>query len=526
MTTLSQRVDRTTITATLLPMPKGKKRGRAVGFCGGDPVASVESTGNTTPPFVWRDGKAQIVAFQDVKKVVALGTSESQIAGCWYTPKHDDRALVWTRGADDTMNGVELHPRGWQKSMAVACGDGQQVGQGYENFAKDPSRALLWTGSPESMVVLTGPDASLSTVAKGVADGIQVGCFAANSRFQRACLWRGDSASYVDLHPRDATLSGSDGIAIADGQQVGVVWNEEMMQIAALWTGSAESYVSLAPNGYVRSTAWRCARGFQVGWAGKDERGMLVRALLWGGSADDYIDLQEFLAEPWNVSQAFHLHVDGDTLRILGIAQQAVRSGGYEMNAGEQPVLWEMKLLIAEPPARRELPPVVQSAASQPPERVSDERQAEQAVAEFARAIIDNDYKAAHQLLAPWLQKQVTPKKLGAIIKKQFFADVAAVDFVVSGNDSTLDELRGHYGEYHEDDATRTLASLDEFGEWGPPSIYIADEITPANYRGWMSIDLTPELDDASGLDYCLRLWLIVVELDGSMRLGHVEPGE
>jgi hypothetical protein len=522
MPTLNQRVDRTSITATFLPLSKGKKRGRAVGFCGGDPVASVESTGNTAPPFHWIDGKPQLVTFQDVKKVVPLGTSASQLAGCWYTPKHDERALVWTRRADNTMSGVELHPQKWEKSMAVACGDGQQVGHGYEKFAKDPSRALLWTASRESMVVLTGPDPSHSTSGKGVRDGVQVGCVGAGSRFQRGCLWRGTSESYVDLHPHVAELIGSDVLGVADEQQVGVVWSEEMMQNAALWTGSPESYVSLAPNGFARSTAWRCARGFQVGWAGKEESGMSVRALLWSGSADDYLDLQQFLPEPWNVSQAIDLDIDGDTLRILGTAQQAVKSGGYEMNAGEQPVLWEMKLLIAEPPARRELPPVV----SQPSSDTSDERRAEQAVAGFARAIIEDDYRAAHTLLAPWLQKQVTQKKLRAILTKELLADATPVDFVTSGNDSTLDSLREHYREYHKNDATRTLASVDEFGAWGPPSIYVPDGVTPANFRGWMSIDLTPELDDPSGLDYVLRLWFIVVELEEEMRIGHLEPGE
>ena len=526
MSTLSQRVDRTSVTATILPLPKGKKRGRAVGFCGGNPMASVESTGNTAPPFHWIGGKPQLVTFQDVKNVVPIGTSASQLAGCWYTPKHDERALVWTRAADDAMIGVELHPQGWQKSMAVACGDGQQVGHGYENFGKDPSRALLWMASRESMIVLTGPDSSRSAMGRGVAGGVQVGCIGSGSRFQRACLWRGTSASYVDLHPHDGKLIGSDAMGVADDQQVGVVWSEEMMQNAALWSGSPESYVSLAPNGFARSTAWRCASGFQVGWAGEEESGMRVRAILWSGAADDYIDLQQFLPEPWNVSQAMHLDIDGDTLRILGTAQQAVKSNGYEMNAGEQPVVWEMKLLITEPAARRELPPALQPAVSPSSAETSDERRAEQAVAGLARAIIDDDYKAAHKLLAPWLQKQVTPKKLRTILTKELLADATPVDFVISGNDSTLDELRDHYREYHKNDATRTLASVNEFGALGPPSIYVPDGITPANFRGWMSIDLTPELDDPSGLDYVLRLWLIVVEVDGAIGIGHLEPGE
>jgi hypothetical protein len=524
MPTLKQRVDHTSITAVFLPLPKGKKRGRGVGFWGGHPVASLQGTGNAAPPFRWIDGKPQLVTFLDVKNVHPAGTSASQLAGCWYTSKHDERALVWTRTAEDSVSGVELHPEGWQKSVARACGDGQQVGYGYVRFARDPSRALLWNGSRESVVELTGPDPARDATAAGVAQGIQVGSFG-GSGWQRACLWRGTSASCLELHPADTKLLGSEAMGIGDGQQVGHVWGESRMPRAALWSGSPESFVDLAPQGSVRSTAWRSARGFQVGWAAEQEMGMSAHAILWGGVASDYIDLQQFLPNPWNVSQAMDLDVDGDTLRVIGTASQAVQSNGYEMNAGEQPVMWEMKLLIAESPARRDTA-TVQAPAAASPEPVSDERKVERLAGDFARALIDDDYDAAHRLLAPWLQRQVTAAELRAIIKKQFLAETAPVDFQVSGNDSTLDELREHYEEYHENDATRTLASVQSFGDWGPPSIYIADEITPANFRQWLSIDVTPDLDDESGLDYILRLWLIVVDVNGTMTVGHLEPGD
>src|SRR5262245_55649602 len=142
MPPLTQRVDRTSITATFLALPKGKKRGRGVGFFAGTPVANIESTGNSRPPFRWIDGKPQIIAFKDLKQFVASGGSSSQLTGCWYTPKHDERALVWNRTADNGVSGVELHVPKWQKSNAVACGDGQQIGYGYEKFAKDPCKAL------------------------------------------------------------------------------------------------------------------------------------------------------------------------------------------------------------------------------------------------------------------------------------------------------------------------------------------------------------------------------------------------
>jgi hypothetical protein len=524
MPPITNRVDRASITAAFLQLPKGKKRGRGVGFWGGDPVASIQSAGNSAPPFRWIAGKPQLVSFLDVKNVSPSGASASQLAGCWYTPKHDERALVWTRVTESDVSGVELHPEGWEKSVARACGDGQQVGYGYVKFVRDPSVALLWNGSKEGMVVLTGPDATRDATAAGVAEGIQVGSVGGSGR-QRACLWRGSTESFVDLHPTDGALVGSEALGIGDGQQVGHIWGETRMQRAAVWSGSPDSYVDLAPEGFVRSTAWRCARGLQVGWAAERDMGMSEHAILWNGAAHDFIDLQQFLPEPWNVSQALDLDIDGDTLRVIGTACQAVHSNGYEMNAGEQPVMWEAKLLVSEPPAVRDRV-IIQPTTTTPAEPVSDERKVERLAGDFARALIDDDYDAAHALLAPWLQRQVTAQNLRTIIAKQFLADSAAVDFQASGNDSTLDELREHYEEYYESDATRTLASVESFGDWGPPSIHIANEITAANFRQWLSIELTPEIDDESGLDYLLRLWVVVVDVNGTMKVGHLEPGD
>jgi hypothetical protein len=219
------------------------------------------------------------------------------------------------------------------------------------------------------------------------------------------------------------------------------------------------------------------------------------------------------------------LDIDGDTLRVVGTAQQAVESGGYEMDAGSRPVLWEMKLLVAEPHAQRETA-TVQPTASAASEATSDDRKVEKLASDLAQALIEDDYDAAHGLLAPWLQRQATATQLRSIVKKEFFADLPPIDFVVSGNDSTLAELREHYAEYHKSDATRTLTTAESFGDWGPPSIYVADEITPANFRQWLSIDLTPEPDNEFGLDFILRLWLIAVDVDGTMKVGHLEPGE
>jgi hypothetical protein len=525
MPSLRERLDTSSITVTFLPLPKGRKRAAAIGFCGAEPIATIEGPGNTAPPWRWIDGKPEQLTFQDVKRIGASGASANQIAGLWYTPKEDEHALVWTRNGN-AMLGIELHPENWQKSNALACSDGQQIGYGYVKFAKDPCRALLWNGSRESMVVLTGPDPSVEVMGKGVSTGIQAGSYGGSAR-RHACLWRGSSASFVDLHP-EGNLMGSDASAAGDGQQVGVAWDAEMAGSAAVWSGSPKSYRKLGPKGFVRSGASHCARGFQAGWVGRKDRGMLIRAALWNGEAEDWLDLQDFLPDPWTASWVRGLYVSGDRLLILGTAQQAVMSGGYEVNAGQAPVIWEARLRIAEEPAREDEPIVLQTVheKSETVTAPSVEQQIARAAETFAQAIVKRDFKTARTLLAPWLQKQVTAKRMQAIIAKQMISDDVPIDCAAIGNDSTLDELRSHYSEYHKDDRTRTLTTTEEFGEWGPPSIHIADEITPANFRQWMWLDFTPDPESGALVDYCLRMYVIVVDLDGVMKIGHLEPAD
>src|SRR5262249_22686444 len=136
------------------------------------------------------------------------------------------------------------------------------------------------------------------------------------------------------------------------------------------------------------------------------------------------------------------------------------------------------------------------------PAEVTEDQQIEHAGAAFAQAIVDGDFDAAHALLAPWLQRDVSPPVLRAVLTRELIDGTAPADFDVSGNSSTLDDLREHYREHHDDDRSRTFASVESFGAWGPPSIHIADEITPQNFRQWMAIEFTPDPDGDSGLDY------------------------
>jgi hypothetical protein len=523
MPRLTDRLDIASVTARILKLPKGKKRGAGVGFCNGQPVLSVESS-QAAPIVHWVDDAPQPVTFRDVRTICANSASGSQIGGYWSTPKSDERALVWTVNGHGPT-GVELHPADWEKSVVLGCGDGQQIGYGYKQYSQQPSKALWWNNTRESVVVLTGPDAEQSAMGHAVGEGVQAGCVG-GSGFQHACLWHGSSESFVDLHPTGPDINGSEILGLDADQQVGFVWTRKSTNEAALWSGSADSYVSLAPAGSVRSRAERCAHGWQIGWMGKEFRGMMLRAALWSGSADEFLDLQEFLPEPYNASWARDLHVEGDRLRIIGIAQKVVRDG-YEMDDGKVPVMWEITLREkVSPRAARPVATVVASAPASAGMGVSEDELVAAVASAFGQAVVDGDYKTAHAQLAPWLQREIPVETLKSVLTREMIDGIEPTDFNTSGNDTTLQDLRDGYAEYHENDRSRTFSTCDSFGEYGQPSIYIADEITPENYRQWMSIEFTPEEDNEAGIDYCLRLWIIVVKVDGAMKIGHLEPSE
>jgi len=498
MTSLAARLDTGTITVTFLPLPKGKKRGTGHTFCGTDPAGSAEGSSSSSPPLRWVNGKPEAITFQDVRRLQLRGGSADQLVGWWYSPKGDERAVVWTRDADGSLAGNDLHPAKWDKSSAMACGGGQQVGFGYEKFVKQPTRGLLWSGTRESLVVLTGPDAERDAYCYGVDDGVQAG-YVGGPQTRYASLWLGTAASWINLHPSSAGIQGSECAAIGDGQQVGCVWGEDQLAQAALWTSTAESFTSLAPAGFVQSRAGACARGFQVGHVSTTDRGLNAHAALWGGSAADFIDLQAFLPEPWNTSLAIGLHVSGARLRIIGCAEQAVKSGSYEMSAGRVPVIWEVTLRQAEPPGPIPAAAAPVRAVAAASAGVSEEQRIEAVGNDFARAIIAADWEAARSLMAPWVRNRFTAEGLESFVSTEKFADVPLLDFELTGNDATLEHLEENQ---------------------------IDPAVTADNFRQWMSLEFTPDPDNNAGLDYCLKLWLVVAEADGKLVVAHVEPGD
>jgi hypothetical protein len=99
-----------------------------------------------------------------------------------------------------------------------------------------------------------------------------------------AALWYGTAASFVDLHPAGAVISGA---AATDGTlQGGWVSLTGNGTQAALWAGTPESFINLTPGG--GGSVYGMVPGQQVGEA---SIGGQVHAVMWSGTPESIVDL-------------------------------------------------------------------------------------------------------------------------------------------------------------------------------------------------------------------------------------------
>ncbi len=118
---------------------------------------------------------------------------------------------------------VVLNPPGSLYAELYATSGNQQVGHGSIS-ASGEDHALLWSGTPDSVVDLT-PTGFNWAEAWGVEGGQQVGRGhgSATGGAEHALLWSGTPGSLIDLHPA-GLLAGSDAYGVSGGQQVGHGW--------------------------------------------------------------------------------------------------------------------------------------------------------------------------------------------------------------------------------------------------------------------------------------------------------------
>jgi hypothetical protein len=143
----------------------------------------------------------------------------------------------------------------------------------------------------------------------------------------RASIWSGTAASWVDLHPAGASTSYA--LAIQGGQQAGAA-EVGGVRSASLWSGTAASWVNLNPAGSADSIAYGAFAGQQAGYA---TFGGVAHAGLWSGNAATWEDLSVFLTGSWGDSIAQSIWSDGTTTYVAGF--------GFNNNTSrDEALLW------------------------------------------------------------------------------------------------------------------------------------------------------------------------------------------
>jgi len=354
---LAARVDAAGWRVTVLPPPKGLTSARALCFGAGGVLGEAEARRpESLRRCLWVGGRPELI--DGPPGFESWHAGDGGLVGR-VVVKEQGRAALAERGPSG-WSPVDLHPAGYATSVVTGSRDGRHVGYGQPAGQPGPlpmpiERALLWSGAAAGVVELRGPDPARQTRALATAGDVQVGEYGRNWSLH-AALWRGTSASMVDLHPTppagyppDVQVSTASGAG--DGQQVGTVsWKKTELATpvgrAALWTGSAASFVDLTPARFKQAWARACARGFQVGWATRLARTTEgLRAILWNGSTGDFLDLHTLVPKPWNRSSAEDIAVDGRTLRILGTVSHVVKESIGDVKQAEQVVVWEATLV-------------------------------------------------------------------------------------------------------------------------------------------------------------------------------------
>jgi hypothetical protein len=160
---------------------------------------------------------------------------------------------------------TDLHPQGFVFSTVNGTDAGTQVGYAGHSLIQFDRHALLWTGSPATVVDLH-PLGFTYSEARGTLNGIQVGYAGVGGRMS-AFLWNGNAASAFNLHgftagltmngiPMDIQESTANGIDPA-GNITGVVYSNGR-PFAVQWQPVPEPTTLLVAS--VAALFWKCRR--------------------------------------------------------------------------------------------------------------------------------------------------------------------------------------------------------------------------------------------------------------------------
>jgi hypothetical protein len=228
----------------------------------------------------------------------------------------------------------------FQRGVIFGTAGGQQVGQLLSgSFMSTSFSAVLWTGTPESMVTLAPTSSSwnIYTSMARATDGVQqVGSVGVllnawtGQSVQFASLWSGTASSWVPL-----SFTESEAVGVHNGVQVG--WTAAGVtnpRFACLWRGTKESIQGMHPAAATSSVLVGVLDNHQVGAA---QFGGRWKAGIWSGTPESFENLDALVPTGFTGSWASSIWRDGDRLYVGGVA---LRDNGWPYQDNNQAVLW------------------------------------------------------------------------------------------------------------------------------------------------------------------------------------------
>ena len=129
--------------------------------------------------------------------------------------------------------------------------------------------------------------------------------------------------------------------------------------------------------------------------------------------------------------------------------------------------------------------------------------------ADFSQTIIDQDFTAAHQFLALWLQNEISSDDLKAKFEAELWEMNCYWDI------SELIYPQKFHLEWNSCDwqTVKKYANHE-------PNLEMSEEI----FRKWMAIEFLPdENDERIEFDGWFDFWLAIVEINGELKIGYFE---
>ena len=235
-------------------------------------------------------------------------------------------AFLWSGSA---ASAVDLHPAGYTASLVEDVDGVHQAGRATVGNRYD--HAMIWSGSAASARDLH-PAGYLSSDLAGT-DGEQhagAGTAPAFPTDGHALFWDRTGAVH-DLNPAGYIRSAAQGVS--GSEQVGfgqLAADPAGSRHALLWRGTSASAVDLTPAGFGDSIAWDVSDGRIVGTA--NDGNFVGHAMLWTGTtANEFLDLNQFLPPSLDDAQAFGVDAHGN---IVGSARSVSALTEF------RPVMW------------------------------------------------------------------------------------------------------------------------------------------------------------------------------------------